>query len=228
MYKHHHKPLLVILAISLLCACTTLTGIEKDINDKLSNTGGAKTPPQEETQKYPTIKDTPLNNVFMGHETSEFPRVAINVIFVPTWGASLSERPYTSKEYPKDRGCFELSARLWTNMNSHQDIKPFFLCPQDVVTGVGFVGLTTVSPGAGDKNTGSVATLGPVPPFSIWPTDPDTQKLFDGFPETMLNGQLYMLGSLMVDMHYDWNSALHNRVWIAQYVQAHSTYFREK
>jgi len=227
MYKYHHKQLLVILATSLLCACTTLTGIEKDINDKLSNTSGTKPATQEETQKYPTIKDTALNNVFMGHETSDFPRVAISVIYVPTWGASLSARPYTSNEYPKDNGCFELSARLWTNMNSYQDIKPFYLCPQDVVTGVAFVGVTWVVPGAADKNTGSVDTLGPVPPLSIWPTDPDTQKYL-GFDPTMYNGQILMLGSLMVDMHYDWNSAIHNRVWIARYVQAHSTYYREK
>ena len=221
MIRFNRRTALLALLVATfipLAACESLKGALQELNPPASS------PPPV----YRRVQDTPLYDLFLGHENKGWPHVALTVIHVPDWGASVVP-PVLTPRYPSDSGCFEVSARIWRDTAHHEDVDPFFLCPQDVVQDVPFMGVVYADiPAPGDATTGSVRTLGPTPADHIFPHDPESMRLFGGITPTSQNGQLYLVGSLMIAMHYDWNSETHLRVWIAQYVEAHSSYYRER
>lgn len=221
----------VVLGAALglsLAGCASLSDALKDLNTT------EPAPPPASAPSYRKVQDTPLAGLFVGHEDQAWPRVALTVVHVPRpdrWTSSDPSNPATHPEltvgYPGDDACFLVGARIWRMATAHEDVAPFYFCPQDVVRNVPFMGLDYVGPSAGETTTGTMRTLGPTPSRTLFPDDPDTMRAF-GRDDTLPRSREYLVGSLMIAMHYDWNTERHLRVWVANYTEAHSSYFRDR
>lgn len=203
-------------AFNLRGALSEAAGAVKNFEKTLS---GDTTP-----ESYVSIKDTALHGLFSSPNNSEtFPRVAITVLESPPFHAEMLPM---GRNEQHERGCFKLSAVLWRTEKDREDVPEFLWCShRDIAYGVpmsdvsrwGSYPLMPTSPFE-KGNTGRNRTDGPGVPETAIPNDLRHQTYFGGSMYRSYN--LFMIGSVLYEMGFDWTYNRDKRVWFAKFNEA--------
>lgn len=178
------KVLLSVLSVAALTACQDasqgLSKFSSDVSEVLKQRYGVATDdPQAGTTFYKSsklyglLKSAPFdpNRAF----SEQYPRVALAVHQSPPNHTEVDPQ-FLGIQNKGLRGCYRVSAVIWSSKTKSEQIEPFAWCaPRDVAYNVpcrsysDWVGRNGFYPN--DENTGATRTDGPVPPLYALPTE---------------------------------------------------------
>lgn len=225
----------VVCALTLslvLAACTPPPGGSSNSNSLASLFGvpqpGGGVPP--ELQNLFAKAPYEPNESF----SKQYPRVAFTVLSSPPVHAqNVQILVVNGGDVP--RGCWSLSATIWTNEKASKDTGPFTVCMPDILTSAygvplngynnwALAGQTMLNVQPGEQTTGNHRTTGPIPPNTPFPTSAHYTAYYGW--QGGVNGRYpggnteegYMWAGLLYIMGFDWQNIEDRRVWVYKYV----------
>jgi hypothetical protein len=137
----------------------------------------------------PSLEQVGLKNIMPEYDdtkplSQQFPHVAITVLRSPTnWAGTEMQANPIGGGFSPIRGCWTMTAVVWSNMRSSKTVGPFDWCsPDDIQIHMGPMGGMGIL-GAMDDSTGAERTNGPNPPETLFPEDRHDFK--NGFVPTI-------------------------------------------
>lgn len=195
-----------------------MNGIKQSMN--ASGPGfGLPTP-----RSNPSLEQVGLKNIMPEYDdtkplSQQFPHVAITVLrSPPNWAGTSMQGNTMGGGFSLIRGCWTMTAVVWSNASSSKTVGPFDWCsPEDVQIQMGPIGGMGL-PNMMDETTGIQRTNGPRPPETLFPEDRHDYN--NGFVPTTKLSQFtgsalwLMFGNVIYQMGSSPGKNGDYRVWI--------------
>jgi hypothetical protein len=175
---------------------------------------------------HPSLDQVGLANIMPVYDdrlplSRQFPHVALTVLQVPpNWsGTAMQQNPFGGG-FGLIRGCWTLSAVVWSSETTSKTVGPFDWCgPEDVkIQPAAMAGMGVLRIPDMDYSTGPRRTNGPRPPETIFPEDRHDYKSF--VPTTLMSQNTgsalwLMYANVMYGMGSTPGKNGDYRIWIA-------------
>ena len=178
-------------------------------------------------RSHPSLEQSGLKNIMPVYDdrlplSRQFPHVALTVLQAPlNWSGTAMQANQFGGGFGLIRGCWTLSAVVWTSETVSRTVAPFDWCsPEDVqiqpqaMAGMGVLRIVDM-----DYSTGPNRTNGPRPPATIFPEDRHDYKNF--VPTTLMSQNTgsalwLMYANVMYAMGSTPGKNGDYRIWIAR------------
>jgi hypothetical protein len=193
-----------------------LGGMIKNSLNKALNKNGIGTKEGEQgnagaSTNYQKLTDTKLKDILKAYPVKDdmnppaFPKLAIRITGYAKTLDQWSNRTNTPNE------CVNYNVTLWTNERKSEKFENLRMCATDLAYNISFVSVRSPWPAKMNynKSSGQVRDDGPVAPSKPYPNDPVARSFMAG-------GGVYYIGSMFVQMGYDWDYPHDTmRVWVS-------------